>query len=181
MSEPFIGQLTLFPYNFVPKGWFLCDGSLLPIKTYSALFSLLLTNYGGDGTTTFGLPDLRGRVANGQGSMPSGATYPIGGTGGVENVTLSLTQMGSHSHAVPAFASAATTFNPANAPPAAASQPGRVPVPINLYAAINAGTPSTLAPQAIGLAGGNSPHNNMQPSLGLEWCIAYVGVYPSRP
>lgn len=178
---PFLGQLALFPYNFAPKGWAVCDGSLIPIQTNSALFALLGTYYGGDGVKTFGLPDLRGRVPNSQGTMPGGSTYAIGEKAGTPTVSLSSSQAGSHTHAMPALASAATTGNPTNALLAAAVQPGRVPVPINLYASPTAGAATTLAPQAIRPAGGNAAHNNQQPSLVLEWCIATQGIFPPRP
>jgi microcystin-dependent protein len=181
MTQPFIGQLALFPYNFAPKGWAVCDGSLISVKNNSALYSLIGTYYGGDGVTTFALPDLRGRVPNSQGTMPGGSTYAIGERAGVQSVTLSSAQMASHSHNVPAFASAATSTKPNDAPPAQAIQPGRVPVPINLYASPTAGAATTLAPQAISAAGGNAPHNNQQPYLVLEWCIATTGIFPPRP
>lgn len=180
MSEPFLGQLALFPYNFVPKGWVVCDGSRLQISSNQALFSLLGTTFGGNGTTTFGLPDLRGRVANGQGTGPGLSPYVMGHQAGAQTVALTTAQLAGHSHDVRASPTAATTANPTNNPLAEAVIPGRSPVPVNIYAGTTAGTATTLAPEAIASSGGGQAHNNEQPSLVLEWCIALQGVFPSR-
>src|SRR3979490_1133720 len=98
MSEPFLGQITVYPYTFPPRGWLDCSGQLLPIQQYTALFSLLGTNFGGDGRVTFGLPDLQGRVPVGQGQLLGGGTYSMGETSGAENVTLDIQSMPAHSH-----------------------------------------------------------------------------------
>ncbi len=168
MSEPFIGQIQTFGFNFAPRGWALCDGQLLPIPQFSALFSLLGTTYGGDGRTTFGLPDLRGRVALHQGQGAGLSDRRLGQKGGTEDVTLAASQLPGHSHPLNAVAAEATSFKPAG----------------NLLAAevIYGPGPSDtmLAADAIGDTGGDQPHNNMQPYLVINWCIALTGVFPSR-
>ena len=178
--EPFLGQITLFPYNFAPKGWAFCQGQVLPINQYTALFSLLGTQYGGNGTTTFALPDLRGRVPIGQGQGPGLTPTAIGETQGVESVTLSANQSGAHSHAFPAYAVQATTNAPAGAAIAEGHSTGRGGGAVNTYA--GSGAAVTLVPAQLGpLVGGNQPHNNLQPYLTLNWCIAITGVFPARP
>jgi microcystin-dependent protein len=176
--EPFLGQITLFPFNFAPKGWAFCQGQLLPISQNTALFSLLGTYYGGNGTTTFGLPDLRGRVPIGQGQGPGLSDYDIGGVQGVETVTLLATQSPSHSHPFQAFAVQATTNAPSGALPAQGHSTGRGAPAVNTYA-----PPQTAVPLASGQvnpAGNGQPHNNLQPYLTLNWCIAMQGIYPPR-
>ena len=176
--EPFLGQITLFPFNFAPKGWAFCQGQLLPISQNTALFSLLGTYYGGNGTTTFGLPDLRGRVPVGQGQGPGLSDYDIGGVQGVETVTLLATQSPSHSHPFQAFAVQATTNAPSGALPAQGHSTGRGAPAVNTYA-----PPQTAVPLASGQvnpAGNGQPHNNLQPYLTLNWCIAMQGIYPPR-
>jgi microcystin-dependent protein len=176
--EPFLGQITLFPFNFAPKGWAFCQGQLLPISQNTALFSLLGTYYGGNGTTTFGLPDLRGRVPIGQGQGPGLSDYDIGGVQGVETVTLLATQSPSHSHPFQAFAVQATTNAPSGALPAQGRSTGRGAPAVNTYA-----PPQTAVPLASGQvnpAGNGQPHNNLQPYLTLNWCIAMQGIYPPR-
>src|SRR5271169_4618990 len=115
MANPFIGQITLFPYNFAPFGWAVCDGQLLPIAQYTAVFSLLGVQFGGNGTSNFALPDLRGRVPMGQGQGPGLSSYVVGSQQGVELVTLTPQTIPAHSHAFPAFAAAATTNAPSGA------------------------------------------------------------------
>lgn len=181
MSEPFLGQLALYPYNFIPKGWAQCAGQILTIASNSALFSLLGDRFGGDGRTTFGLPDLRGRAPQGMGLGPGLSPYAIGDEGGAAGVTLSTTQTPAHTHAFPAFAAASTTNVPSAAQMAQpATAGGRGTTPFNAYA--TPGTQVPLSPsQLTKLQGGNQAHNNMQPSLVLTWCIATVGIYPQRP
>lgn len=166
MAEPFVGQIMLFAGNFAPKGWALCNGQLLPISQNTALFSLIGTFYGGDGVVTFALPDLRGRVAVhfGQGSGLS--NYTQGQVAGVEEVTLSAAQMPQHTHQQPTTASDQTTNRPVNAVPARGG----------FYAASSDG--SALAQTTA--AGGSQAHENRQPYLVLNYCIALSGVYPSR-
>jgi microcystin-dependent protein len=176
--EPFLGQITLFPFNFAPKGWAFCQGQLLPISQNTALFSLLGTYYGGNGTTTFGLPDLRGRVPVGQGQGPGLSNYAIGSMQGVETVTLLAPQSPPHSHPFPAFAVPATTNAPSGALPAQGHSTGRGAPAVNTYAPPQTAVP--LASGQVGPAGNGQPHNNLQPYLTLNWCIAMQGIYPPR-
>jgi microcystin-dependent protein len=179
MSEPFLGQITVFPYSFPPKGWADCAGQLLPISQYTALFSLLGVQYGGNGTTNFALPDLQGRVPVGQGQLTGGADYVMGQDGGAEAVTVTTTTMPSHSHSLNVTSARGATNEPAGGILAApASGAARDPNKGLIY---NAGTADTaLAPISIARAGGAIPHNNIQPSLVLRYCIALQGIFPSR-
>lgn len=180
MLDPFIGQLALFPFGFAPAGWAPCEGQLLSIAQNTALFSLLGTRYGGDGRVTFALPDLRGRVPNGQGAGAGLQPYAIGDTGGAERVALTAATMPAHGHPLVALAVSATTGTAAGALLAEGhGGGGRGAYTVNTYAA--SGTRTALAPAQIGNAGGNAPHDNLQPYLTLRWCIALQGVYPSRP
>lgn len=172
--DPFIGQVCLFGFDWAPKGWAQCNGQLMSIAQNSALFSLLGTTYGGDGRTTFALPDLRGRVALNQGTNPSGSTYTIGQMAGTENVTLLLTQMPMHNHGADLHASNGSVDT--NEPSGALLGEG------DFYT--TAGAPNqTMKSGAVTTlpAGGNSPHNNMQPYLTLNYCISLQGIFPSRP
>ncbi|MGD0104328.1 MAG: tail fiber protein [Rhodopila sp.] len=179
MSEPFLGQITVFPYNFAPMGWADCAGQLLPISQYSALFSLLGTQYGGNGQTNFALPNLQGAVPVGQGPQPGGSAYVIGETGGAETVTLTTSSMPGHTHALNATTASATVNLPSGQLLATALKGN----PINgdkgeIY---NVAQPDTgLTPGSIQPAGGSQPHNNTQPFLVLRYCIALTGVFPSR-
>ncbi len=173
--DPFLGSLLLVPYNFAPQGWALCNGQLLPISQNTALFSLLGTTYGGDGVTTFALPDLRGRVPISSGQGPGMQNYALGQSGGAETTTLSATQMPAHSHAVNTVSGAGSTSNPANQ--YLADSPGGT-VTSGLY---SSSTPnSKLNAAAIGMAGSGQPFDNRSPYLTLNWIIALQGVYPSR-
>ena len=176
--EPFVGQITVFPFNFAPVGWALCEGQLMPISQNTALFSLLGTFYGGDGRTTFALPDLRGRVPVGQGQVPGLSFHDIGEMEGGEAVTLLATQNPPHSHPFPAVAAQATTNAPNGALPAEGHGSGRGAFPVNFYAPPQTAVP--LASGQVASAGGGQPHNNLQPYLSLNWCIALQGVFPPR-
>lgn len=181
MQSPFLGQITLYPYNFAPKGWAMCSGQILPISQNTALFSLLGTYYGGNGTSNFALPDLRGRVPVGIGQLPGGNEYVIGEVSGIESINLSNGELPAHTHSLNATNTAGTVADPSNAILAEPFVGNRVSGGSsgNPY---NQGPANTvLAPQpTIGLAGGSQPHNNMQPSLVLTPCIALAGVYPAR-
>ena len=179
MANPFLGQITLFPYNFAPFGWALCEGQLLPISQNTALFSLLGTQFGGDGKSNFALPDLRGRVPTGQGQAPGLSPNSMGDELGVEQVTLTTATIPSHSHGFPAFAATATTNAPSGALPAQGHGTGRGAFTVNTYAPPGAAV-SLAAGQVVPVTVGGSPHNNLQPYLTLNWCIAMQGVYPSR-
>ncbi len=167
-SEPFIGQIMAVGFNFPPRGWAACEGQLLPINQNQALFSLLGTTYGGNGQTTFALPDLRGRVPISSGNGPGLTPHTLGERSGAASVTLLQQQLPSHNHPA-ATASPATGNAPATAMPA----PGGA----QLY-----GTPgaATLAADALTDVGGNQPHPNQQPYLGVLYVIALEGIFPSR-
>jgi microcystin-dependent protein len=173
MSEPYLGQVIAVGFNFAPVNWALCQGQLLPISQYTALFQLLGTTYGGDGVSTFGLPDLRGRAALGMGQGSGLQSYVLGQLGGVESVTLTANQFAGHTHTVQA-ATTATTPTPGSGvvlgTPAAAT---------SIYA--TTGTPATLASSAVSpAAGGGGPHENRQPSLTINYIIALFGIFPSQ-
>jgi microcystin-dependent protein len=167
--EPYLGEIFLVPYNFAPRGYAFCQGQILPIAQNTALFSLLGTTYGGNGTTTFALPDLRGRVAESTGQGPGLSNISLGQVGGSETVTLTQNQMPAHGHPASSTQAAGTSTRPSNQFPAA-SQP--------VYAAATDGT--TLNPGFIQPVGGSQPHNNLQPFLGLNYIIALEGIFPSR-
>jgi microcystin-dependent protein len=172
MDAPFIGMLALFGFNFPPRGWAQCNGQLLPIAQNTALFSLLGTQYGGNGTTTFGLPDLRGRVPIHLGQGPGLSNYSQGQVGGTENVTLLATEMPAHTHTLRGITEAGSTAVPTGAMLAntgALDKEYGVP-----------GTLTTMHASAISPAGSGQPHSNMQPYLVLNYCIALQGIFPSR-
>ena len=175
MSDPFIAEIRMFGGNFAPRGWAFCNGQLISIAQNTALFSLLGTNFGGNGQTNFALPDLQGRApmhpGNGAGLTPRGS----GERGSERNLTLPSTEMPAHSHAISGavIANSAPTGTPNVASLFTNSSPN------SLYA--NAvGTPVILAPQAISIAGGSQPHNNMQPYLAVSFIIAMQGIFPAR-
>lgn len=172
--DPFLGEIALVPYNFAPQGWAFCDGQLLAISQNTALFSLLGTQFGGDGRTTFALPDLRGRVPMhvGGGPGPGLSPYAIGEMGGVEGVTLLATQMPSHNHGLNANSANGTSDSPVN------GIMGRNASGVPQY---SGGAPNaTMAAAAIAATGGNQPHENRPPFLGLNYIIAMQGIFPSR-
>lgn len=171
MSNPFLGEIRLFSGNFAPRGWAFCNGQLLDISINSALYALLGTTYGGDGMTTFGLPDLRGRVPVGQGQGPGLSNRVIGQLAGTEAVTLAANQLPQHTHAPRAVPSSATQTSPANGTWAVTGGPP----------AYSSGSPgAAMSSSAIGSAGGGQPHENMIPFLGLSFIIATEGIFPSR-
>jgi microcystin-dependent protein len=169
-AEPFLGEICLYPYNFAPRGWAFCSGQILPIAQNTALFSLLGTTYGGNGQTTFALPDLRGRCAISSGQGPGLSSYSLGEVNGVENVTLLGTQIPIHSHTVAAVDDDATVGIPTGALMANIGAKG--------YSKGAANT--QMSPTMIGGGGGNQPHENRQPLLVLNYCIALEGIFPSR-
>lgn len=178
--EPFIGQVCLFGFNFAPRGWALCDGQLMSIAQNQALFSLIGTTYGGDGRTTFGLPDLRGRVAIHQGQGPGLSPHTIGEMAGTENVTLLQTQMPMHNHLLMASSTTATTNNPNGGVMAVANSAISSGEDVTTQTYASAPNGAAMNPQSISAAGGNQPHTNMQPYLTMNYCIALAGIFPSR-
>jgi len=170
MSTPFLGQVTIFSFNFPPKGWALCNGQLLPINQNQALFSLLGTFYGGDGRVNFALPNLQGRVAMSFGQGAGLQNHSQGEVGGEQGHTLTIGEMAPHSHQ-PNYAAAATSLTPGG----------------NLWAADPNGNVTfaasggeTMHPAAIGNAGGSQAHQNMEPYEVLNFCIALQGIFPTR-
>ena len=176
MSDPFLGEIRLLAINWAPRGWALCDGSLLSITANQALYSLLGTQFGGDGRTTFGVPDLRGRVP--LGTVTPGQNQGVQWAGGAENVTLTAAQTPAHNHALRAIAETGNKANPTDNFYSKATAVTPATAPVNIYAvpsstvALDAGTLSSV---------GGAAHDNMQPFLVLNYCIATTGYYPSRP
>jgi microcystin-dependent protein len=175
--DPFIGEIRLMSFPFPPKGWQFCQGQLLPINQNQALFSLLGTTYGGNGTTTFGLPDLRGRVVLGVGSGPGLSPYSWGQQGGTEAVALTPAQMPPHGHTFTGTIQAAGE--------AEFIQPGQAYPATGVETQYSQGTPNaTLGsgslPNTLATAGSGQPHENRQPTLVLNYAIAVQGIYPSR-
>ena len=170
MSSPFLGEIRMFGFNFQPRGWALCNGQLLAISQNTALFSLLGTQYGGDGVTTFALPDLRSRVPLHMGQGPGLSSYGIGEQTGVESVALNADQLPRHNHSVMATRNAASKIW------ADANLPARTTA--NSYAPTSDG--STMNPAMITNAGSSAPFGVVQPVLALNFCIALQGIFPSR-
>jgi microcystin-dependent protein len=166
MAEPFLAEIRMVSFNFAPKGWALCNGQLLPIAQNQALFSILGTTYGGDGRTTFGLPDLRGRTP-----IHVGSGHTEGERGGESAHTLTIAEIPSHVHSLSAVNTSAGNVNNPNGVNLATSSPAEV------YAG-----PTNLVPMSatsLAIAGGSQAHNNMQPYLTVGFCIALVGIFPS--
>lgn len=178
MSEPFVGEIRLFGFDFNPKTWLPCDGRAVPISNFSALFAVIGVNFGGDGQTSFQLPDLRGRAPIGTGQGNGLSPQSIGQVGGQANVTLTTAQIPSHNHVL--NAGTLTPPNPAQnvAGPSPSALLG-ISAPNNIY--IDPVTPdSTLSPSSISPNSGDVPHENMQPYVGLNFCIAWAGIFPQR-
>ena len=177
MADPFVAEIRIFPFNFAPKGWAFCDGQLLPLSQNTALFSLLGTTYGGDGKSTFALPDLQGRAAMHPGQGQGLSLRDLGEIGGSEFVTLLASEMPSHAHGVGRASTAAgDSVLPENCVWAQAGA-GRGGAALYI-----AGPPTgKVNPNSLTPSGGSLPHNNMQPYLTLNFCIALQGVFPARP
>lgn len=180
--EGYIGEIRLFAGNFNPRSWAFCQGQLMSIAQNTALFSILGTTFGGDGQTTFGLPDFRGRVAVGTGQGPGLSPYQLGEVGGTESTTLLVTNLPSHAHSFSATASMACHTGAGNADSPATNIPAGSASDEN-YSAASAAD-STMAPISFsgstGPAGASQPFNNIQPFLGINFIICLEGIYPSR-
>jgi microcystin-dependent protein len=174
MSQPFVGQVISVGFGFAPTGWQLCDGSLLSISNYQALYALIGTTYGGDGVNTFAVPDLRGHAPLSIGTGLGLPPYVLGQVVGSENVTLTANQVGAHSHNLLASAQNGSASNPAPALALGQNAVSQVPV----YGPPPSNT--TLAPAAIGGTGGSTPHENRQPYLAVNYIISLFGVFPPR-
>ncbi|WP_027864115.1 phage tail protein [Massilia alkalitolerans] len=171
MADCYVGEIRMFAGTYAPEGWEMCNGQLLPISGYEALYTLIGTTYGGDGQTTFGLPDLRGRVPVSTGVSKQGINYNLGQAGGTETVTLTTAEMGVHTHAVNANSAPGTDANAEN----------RFWAGPTVTAYEKPGTAALVAmkPNAISVAGGNQPHENMMPFMALTFIIATNGIFPS--
>ncbi len=179
--NPFLGQIGLFACNYAPQGWALCQGQLLSIAQYTALFSLLGINFGGNGTSNFQLPDLRRRVPIAFGRGPGLSEYAIGEAAGVETVAIDAARYPAHSHPLFAAASTATESAPGGLIEAQ-GQTGARGGAVNVALYSSAGPSTALAAAALTpAAGGGGPHTNVQPYLALNFCIALQGIFPSRP
>jgi microcystin-dependent protein len=168
--DPFVAEIRIFPFNFPPKGWAFCDGQLMAISQNTALFSLLGTMYGGDGKSTFALPDLQGSVPLCNGQSTTGTQYFLGEQSGVEAVTLLTTEMPIHTHTMSMSVRPADSLDPGTL--ALGTGNSAYAPPSNL---------GQMAFQALPPAGGSLPHNNMMPYLTANYCIALQGVFPQRP
>ena len=167
MADPFLAEVRIFPYNFAPRGWAFCNGQLLPISQNTALFSILGTMYGGNGQTTFGLPNLQGRTPIGTGQGPGLSHYDTGETGGTESVTLTAQELPSHTHTLMASSAAATS-----------GVPDGTAVLATTSAAVYAPAQNLVTMAPLGSAG--QPHPNRQPYTVLNFCIAVQGIFPAR-
>ena len=170
MADPFVAEIRIFPFNFAPRGWAWCDGQLLPLSQNTALFSLLGTTYGGNGKSNFALPDLQGRAPMHPGQGPGLSLHDLGETGGSETVTLLESEIPAHAHSVSMSLRPGDNLNPAG-----------FALGTGNAAYIAAATNGVMfAPEALAPAGGDQPHNNLQPYLTFYFCIALQGVFPPR-
>ena len=177
MSTPYLGEIRMFGFGTrgAPNGWQACDGSLLPISENSALFALIGTTYGGDGQTTFGVPDLRGRLPIHQGTGPGLSTYVIGQKAGTETVTVLPTQMPAHTHSLATTSGAASQLTPGNT-----LLPGAVSGDSFYVSDVTGATQLAMSAQSTSPAGGSQPHENCMPTLTVQYCIATQGIFPSQ-
>ena len=171
MAQPYVGEIRMFAGNFPPVGWMFCDGNLLPISENETLFQLIGTTYGGDGESTFALPNLQSRVPIHQGSN-GGLTFVLAETGGAEEVTLTTAQLPAHNHPLLASADTATAIGPGG------NLPGTTNVSKKIYAGAASPT-AAMAPTSIGPTGGSQPHENLQPYLCINFIISLFGIFPS--
>lgn len=179
--DDYIGVIKLFAGTYAPKGWEFCNGQLLSINRYTALYAILGTNYAGDGQSTFALPNLGGRVPVGTGAGTAGTNYTAGEMGGQENITLTQAQIPQHTHMLQANPGVGSTNESSNAFPAG----GQIQIdrsspqlPTNSFATSGG---ARMHPEAIGPAGGSQPHSNMQPFIGMNYIICLEGIFPPRP
>src|SRR5436190_15283480 len=166
MAQPYVGEIRIFAGNFAPAGWMFCEGQLLPISENETLFQLIGTTYGGDGESTFALPDLRGRIPIHQGSG-----FILAETGGAEEITLTVSQIPAHSHAMLGTQNLANTTDPSNL------VPGTLVTNVTAYGTDNPST--TLSPSSVSSVGGSQPHTNFQPYLCVDFIISLFGIFPS--
>jgi microcystin-dependent protein len=175
MADPFVAEIRIFPFNFAPRGWAWCDGQLLPLSQNTALFSLLGTTYGGNGKSTFALPDMQGSAPMHPGQGPGLSLHDLGERGGSETVTLLVSEIPNHTHTLRASVEDGTQGTLATGVTLSTSVGGA------LYHSSTGTNLASMSPQALTISGGGLPHNNMQPYLTLYFCIALQGVFPARP
>jgi microcystin-dependent protein len=171
MADPFVAEIRIFPFNFAPKGWAWCDGQLLPLSQNTALFSLLGTTYGGNGKSNFALPDLQGRAPMHPGQGPGLSLHDLGETGGSETVSLLESEIPAHSHSLVASQADGVERTPNGQ---------LLATGIGISAYQTPGPLTQLSPNGLAPAGGDQPHNNLQPYLTFYFCIALQGVFPPR-
>ena len=174
MADPFVAEIRIFPFTFAPRGWAFCDGQLMPISQNTALFSLLGTNYGGDGKSTFALPNIQDNAVMHPDAGPGLSQHDLGETGGSSAVTLLESETPAHTHALRANPALGDTPSPAAN--TALARPGT----INAYQTSSGANLGPMAPQSLPAAGGDQPHNNLQPYLTFHFTIALQGVFPPR-
>lgn len=182
MSTAYVGEVRCFGFNFAPSGWAACNGQILPIQQYSALFSLLGTAFGGNGTSNFGLPNLQGTVPMHWGAATGLTPTVLGETQGVQSVSLLTSEIPQHTHTATVAVATSTGLSQRVATPTASTWLGGSSVPNAFYASA-ASSPSVntaFAPNAIGATGSSQPHENMQPYLTVNFCISLTGVFPTR-
>jgi len=165
MAQPYVGEIRMFAGNFAPAGWMFCEGQLLPISQYETLFNLIGTTYGGDGQSTFALPDLRGRLP-----LHAGNGFVLAETGGAEEITLTVNQIPAHTHPLLATSGAASSTDPTAH---SLAKPDK-----NLYRA--GAAPNAMNTQAVAATGGSQPHTNFQPYLCVDFIISLFGIFPSQ-
>jgi microcystin-dependent protein len=166
MAQPYVGEIRMFAGNFAPAGWMFCEGQLLPISEYETLFQLIGTSYGGDGQSTFALPDLRGRIP-----VHMGSGFILAETGGAEEITLTVPQIPAHSHPYLASGGTGNSSNPQNL--VAARTDGTISLYLSDPPNVN------MSPSAVGSVGGSQPHTNFQPYLCVDFIISLFGIFPS--
>ena len=175
MSSPFVAEIRIFPFNFAPTGWAFCDGQILPISQNTALFALLGTVYGGDGKSTFALPDMQGNAPMQPGQGQGLSLRDLGEMSGVESITLLQSEIPVHTHTI------GTMTDPGNLQLPGPDRSLARSVNATAYQSNTSANLQMMAPQSLSLAGGGLPHNNMQPYLTLNFCIALQGIFPPRP
>lgn len=172
MSEPFLAEVRIVGFNFAPRGWAFCDGQILPINQNQSLYSLLGTTYGGDGRTSFALPEFRGRTPIHKGRSNGGPVHALGQKSGEETHTLAVSEMPQHTHMLSASSSNASSEDPTNQSWAKSTE--------RIYAASTAASATAMSSSLIANSGGGQAHENMQPYLAMNFCIALQGLFPSR-
>jgi len=186
--DAFVGEIRAFGFNFNPQNWALCQGQLLPIQQYSALFSILGVTYGGNGTTNFALPNIQGTVLNSAGQLPGGQNYTLGEVGGEAGVTLTTPEIPMHNHVFNGATPVGGAINAVTVPVTGsfitnsfAKANANSGVVGRSYAPVSPAPGAILNPASISMTGDNQPHNNMMPNLAINYCICLQGIFPSRP